>query len=166
MDIIQSSSLDVPYDNTIYRATIKIHGAPFNDETRIVCTKVMTKKYEDRTYFKVDLPAEMNISSEQDIDLIIYRDDGYHATIKTKIRNNIVAVETNNLSWYKLTSVTPTLKQDDVLEAFLRAQTAKPNLYERTTTTVNPIWIPNNTTSDSTRITYSTKTTGTTYTNE
>lgn len=111
MDIIQQTSVDVPYDDTNYEAEIVIYNHPpgsggfgLDDakHTSIIhCSKVMSKKFKDMTYFKFDVPAGTSITSEESIQINITRDDGHRLTINAKIRNNIVAIETVNIKWIK-----------------------------------------------------------------
>jgi len=134
MDIINSSSLDVPYEDTNYSCEIIIMAkTPGKQGSTIQCSKVMTKKYKDMTYFKVEIPAGVSINSEEEIQINIQRDDNHRLTIQTKIRNNIVAIETVNIKWVMWT-IQGIGTQTEWLENMRRIMPTNPQI------NMNPVW--------------------------
>lgn len=145
MDIIQQTSVDVPYDDTNYEAEIVINnGHPssgcfdplvIKQASNIHCSKVMSKKFKDMTYFKFEIPSGTSITSEENIQINITRDDGHKLTINAKMRNNIVAIETVNIKWVKWVVNMPgggiPNSQEDFLNQMRRLQ---PNI------TMYPVW--------------------------
>ena len=111
MDILSSNSLDVPYEDTTYKAVITDPKAAVNstERTVIYCEKVQTKRYEELTYFKFILPMGIQITSEQDVYITVTREDNYCLTFQVPIKSNIIRGETTIIKWYKQESASPSL---------------------------------------------------------
>ena len=110
IDIIMSDSRDIPYEDTNYNATIQIvsNGTPSSEGTQVIvttssikCSKVSIKKYGDSTYYKVEIPSGIVISSDEPVLLIVEKEDDYQLRINEKITNNIVAAETSKYKWFR-----------------------------------------------------------------
>ena len=110
IDIIISDSRDIPYEDTNYNATIQIviNGTSSSEGTQVIvttssikCSKVSIKKYGDSTYYKVEIPSGIVISSDEPVLLIVEKEDDYQLRINEKITNNIVAAETSKYKWFR-----------------------------------------------------------------
>jgi hypothetical protein len=102
MDILNTSSVDVPYEDTNYKGRLTDPTGAINDcPIHIETTLVQTKKFEESTYFKFVLPAGMVVSSEGDIQVVIARDDGCKLTITQPIKNNILRIDSAKIQWVK-----------------------------------------------------------------
>lgn len=133
MYIINSSSLDVPYEDTNYSCEIVVMSKPPGKQASTIhCSKVMTKKYKDMTYFKVEIPAGVSINSEEEVQINIQRDDSHRLIIQTKIRNNIVAIETVYIKW--IAWITQS-SQNEWLEQIRRLVP-----YTNQNINMNPVW--------------------------
>jgi hypothetical protein len=93
MDIFTNSSIDIPYEDTNYIGSLASSGIS------IKCIKILTKKYEDSTYFKLGLPLGAVITTDDNILLTINRDDFFRFTETVKITNNIIRIKTTEIKW-------------------------------------------------------------------
>lgn len=103
IDIIQTTSADIPYEKiVITSANIQLPSLLVGTTNIIECTKVYTKKFKSMTYFKLEFPCELKVSSEKELTFGITRPDNHCMCIITKITNNIIEFETEQIEWRKM----------------------------------------------------------------
>ena len=110
IDFMNTNSTDIPYEDTTYKAhfNLSYYGTSSTEGTHAIvthsvinCNKVLLKRYGDTTYYKVEIQNGVVITSEEPIELVIEREDGYQLVIKEKITSNIVSAETVKYKWFK-----------------------------------------------------------------